>query len=371
VKKLFFILYIVSALLISNNSKAETLKQTPHITVSVNASTPEQKEKLANFLKEYSNEESFSKKNTNRNNQSIISKENIKRIFESNLFKDFGKKLVKIILIITIISFIKKVIKATMRITITNIDKQKKITAKQKQKAHTILPLINNTLNIIFFILTLLIVLSELGIDIAPLLAGAGVIGLAIGFGAQTLVKDFITGFFILLENTISVGDIISIGGLSGKVESLSIKSVVLRDLHGTVHTIPFSEVTTISNKTKDFSFAVFEIGVAYRESIDQVLKEINKIAKQMFKDIEISKNLLGKEVEIFGVESLADSSVIIKGRFKTKAGRQWDVNREFNRRVKSKFDELGIEIPFPHTTIYFGEDKEDSSPALNVKVNK
>jgi len=300
-----------------------------------------------------------------------FSLETLKGFIKSDIFKNLGSKLLKIFIILAATIFAKRLIKMTTRLTMTKVDGGKRITKKQKQRVNTIMPIVDNMLDIVFFILVSLVILSELGIDIAPLLAGAGVIGLAIGFGAQTLVKDFITGFFILLEGTIAIGDTVNIGGIAGGVEDISIKSVVLRDLNGVVHTIPFSEVTTISNKTRDFAYHVFEVGVGYRENTDEVVKELDKIGKSMYKDKEVSELLLDDAIEIFGVDKLDDSAVVIKGRFKTKPGNQWGIGREFNRRVKLRFDELGIEIPYPHTTIYFGEDKQGKAPSANVKVEK
>lgn len=224
-----------------------------------------------------------------------------------------------------------------------------------KARAKTLLPLFRMVTIVIITIVTTMIVLSELGLDIAPLLAGAGVVGLAIGFGAQTLVKDIITGLFILLEDQIAVGDVVQIGTHAGLVERLSIRSLRLRDLGGNVHTIPFSSVETVLNMTKDFSYAVFEIGIAYREDVGAVIPVLEEIGAELQADATFTDRIL-EPMEVLGLDRFDDSAVIIKARIKTKPLQQWGVRREYNRRMKRRFDELGIEIPFPHRTIFQGE---------------
>lgn len=217
-------------------------------------------------------------------------------------------------------------------------------------------------------VVTLLLVLSELGVNIAPLLAGAGVVGLAVGFGAQTLVKDIITGAIILFQDLVAVGEVVKVGDTAGLVEAISIRSIRLRDLSGTVHTIPFSAISTISNLTKDFSFYVFDIGVAYREDVDRVMEALKDLGAELQQDAQFGPLIL-VPLEIFGVDKFADSAVVIKARIKTLPIQQWTVGREFNRRLKRRFDELGIEIPFPHRTLYFGIDKQGEAPAARVQL--
>ena len=235
-------------------------------------------------------------------------------------------------------------------------------------RMRTLLPLFRNTVRVVLVVFVVLTVLSELGVNIAPLLAGAGVIGLAIGFGAQTLVKDVITGVFILLEETIAVGDVVTLGSNTGVVEGLTIRTVRLRDLTGTVHTVPFGDVTSVLNLTKDFSFAIIDVGVAYREDIDEVIEVLKQIGAEVQAD-ETYGPLILEPLEVLGLDSFGDSSVNIRVRFKTLPIKQWMVRREFNRRMKRRFDELGIEIPFPHQTLYFGVDKEGQAPAARLRV--
>ena len=235
-------------------------------------------------------------------------------------------------------------------------------------RVRTLLPLARSATLALIVTIATLAVLSELGVNIAPLLAGAGVVGLAVGFGAQTLVKDVITGAFILFEDSIAVGDHIEVGSHRGNVEAITVRTIRLRDIHGTVHTIPFSSVDSVKNYTKDFAYHVAEIGVAYRENTDEVAALLREIGEELRADETFSKDIIAP-VEINGLDRFDDSAVVIRARLKTRPGAQWRVKREFNRRVKFKFDEQGIEIPFPHTTIYFGEDREGNAPPAHVWI--
>lgn len=237
-------------------------------------------------------------------------------------------------------------------------------------RVRTLLPLIRNVLLVVITVMAVMVTMSELGIDIAPLLAGAGVIGLAIGFGAQTLVKDFITGMFILFEDSIQVGDVATVGGKTGVVEGITVRTVRLRDLSGTVYTIPFSAVDTIDNLTKDFSYAVVDVGVAYREDVDYVVAVLRELGEQLRDDPEQGPNIL-EDLEVLGLNEFGDSAVMIRVRFKTRPIKQWGVKRAFNRIIKNRFDELGIEIPFPHQTIYFGVDQEGKAPPAFVQIQQ
>lgn len=234
-------------------------------------------------------------------------------------------------------------------------------------RVRTLLPLLRNALFVVLVVMVSLIVLSELGVNIAPLLAGAGVVGVAIGFGSQKLVQDVITGAFILFEDTMAVGDVVSLAGHSGVVEAMSIRAIRLRDFSGAVHTIPFSGVSDVVNMTKDFSYAVFEVGVAYREDTDAVTAVLTDLGAELQADAEYGPLIL-EPLEIVGLDRFDASAVVIKARFKTEPIKQWAVMREFNRRMKKRFDELGIEIPFPQTTLWFGEDKAGKAPPLRLQ---
>jgi small conductance mechanosensitive channel len=195
-------------------------------------------------------------------------------------------------------------------------------------------------------------------------------VGLAVGFGAQTLVKDVINGLFILLQDLISVGDVAVFGDKGGLVEAVGLRTVTLRDLAGNVHVIPNSSIETVTNMTKGYSRYVFDVGVAYRENVDEVMEVLRELGEEMQNDPTYKEDIL-EPLEILGVDSFADSAVIIKARITTKPIRQWAVGREFNRRMKKAFDERGIEIPFPHHTIYMGEPKEALAPALQVHLEE
>ncbi|MGB0682720.1 MAG: mechanosensitive ion channel domain-containing protein [Magnetovibrionaceae bacterium] len=238
--------------------------------------------------------------------------------------------------------------------------------AIRSARIRTLLPVLRNAILIVLCVLVTLVVLSELGINTAPLLAGAGVAGLAIGFGAQKLVQDVINGGFLLVEDALQVGDVVTVAGSTGVVERLSIRSIRLRDVNGNVFTIPFSNVDTVVNLTKEFSFAVMDIGVAYREDTDVVSAIMSEVGAGMQAD-ETWGPLILEPLEILGVDQLADSAVIIRCRFKTQPLKQFSIRREYNRRIKKRFDELGIEIPFPHTTLYFGEDQDGKAPPVQV----
>lgn len=223
---------------------------------------------------------------------------------------------------------------------------------QRSARVRTLLPLLRNALLVMLVVFTGLIVLAELGVNIAPLLAGAGVVGLAIGFGSQTLVKDVITGLFILFEDTISVGDVIEVGGLSGTVEGITIRTLRLRDAQGAVLTIPFSNVTSIKNMTKNFSFALFDLSVDYSTDLNSVTEALKEVDDAVRKDPAFSPNILAP-LEIFGLDSFLDSAIVVKARIKTAPGKQWGIRREMNRRIKEAFDARGISIPFPQRVVH------------------
>ncbi|MGQ3675097.1 mechanosensitive ion channel family protein [Xanthobacter sp. TB0139] len=230
----------------------------------------------------------------------------------------------------------------------------------------TLLPFLQNAFRVILITISSLIVLSELGVDIAPLLAGAGVLGLAIGFGAQTLVKDVITGIFILMEDTLSVGDFVQLGSHAGTVEKISIRTVHLRDFDGNVHSLPFGEVQVVQNMSKHFAHAVVDVAISYRENADEAMAVMEEVAAELARDRTFAP-LITAPFEMFGVEALRDSAVWLRGRFRTMPLSQWQVRREYYRRIKAAFDARGIQVPFPHQTLYFGVDKSGHVQPLHV----
>jgi small conductance mechanosensitive channel len=232
-------------------------------------------------------------------------------------------------------------------------------------RERTLLQLLRNAVTILLATLALMLALSQLGVDIGPLLAGAGVLGLAIGFGAQKLVQDVITGVFIQFENAINEGDVVTVGGISGVVERLTVRSVGIRDLHGVYHIVPFSAVDTVSNFMRGFAFHVAEMGVAYREDIGEVKAAMQEAFEEL-RGTEHGEFILG-DLDMQGVTAFADSAVMVRARIKTLPGKQWGAGRAYNEILKRVFDRRGIEIPFPHRTLYWGEDKQGKAPPLHV----
>ncbi len=239
-------------------------------------------------------------------------------------------------------------------------------TQAQVKRANTLTHVIRDVARVVLLVVGGMMILSELGVDLKPILAAAGLGGLAIGFGAQSLVKDVISGFFILLEDSIRVGDVVQIAGVGGFVEEVKLRTITLRDLSGNVHVVPNGVVDKVMNMTKLYAFYLFDVGVAYREDVDEVMGVLHDIAEEVRRDPEFSADIL-EPLEMLGVDQFADSAVIIKCRIKTQPIKQWRVGREMNRRIKKTFDAKGIEIPFPHQTIYWGEPKQGTPPPLYV----
>ncbi|MBU4117868.1 MAG: mechanosensitive ion channel family protein [Proteobacteria bacterium] len=232
------------------------------------------------------------------------------------------------------------------------------------KRVETLILLVRQGAMLVLWLIVGLVILKEVGVEIGPILASAGIVGLAVGFGGQNLVRDVISGFFIILENQIRVGDVAIINGTGGLVEEINFRTILLRDLGGVVHIFPNGAITTLSNLTKEWSAYVFEIGVAYKENTDEVVSILQEVGRTLKQDALLGPMIL-EEPEIFGVDKLGNSAVVIKGRIKTVPIQQWAVGREFLRRVKLAFDARGIEIPFPHQTLYFGE----ASKPIAVKL--
>jgi small-conductance mechanosensitive channel len=220
--------------------------------------------------------------------------------------------------------------------------------AAQSARVRTLLPMLRTVLLAIILIYVVLSVLTEIGVNVAPLIAGAGVVGIAVGFGSQRLVQDVITGIFLLLEDAVAVGDVVQLGGLGGVVEHLSIRSIKLRAVDGSLHIIPFSTVTSVTNQTRDFAFAVIDVNVDYGEDTDHVAKTLREIAAEMRKD-QRWRPVIRDDLDVMGVDKLGDSGVVIRVRLKTEPSQRWAVAREMNRRIKRRFDEMGIEFPDHH----------------------
>jgi moderate conductance mechanosensitive channel len=252
------------------------------------------------------------------------------------------------------------IIYALMRVFLRRMEKSigeptPGIISLQEQRARTIVGLLRSAGIVVIVVMTFFMVLGAVGMDVRPLLAGAGVIGLAISFGAQSLVKDVISGLFMLFENQFGVGDVVRIGDTGGLVEKMTLRVVVLRDIHGTVHIIPNGEIKTVSNLTRTWARAVLDVSVAYREDADRVIGVLREIGRELWEDPEWQP-LLVDAPEVPGIQDFTDSSVDIRLMVKTLPLKQWDVARELRRRIKKRFDAEGIEIPFPHRTFYWGE---------------
>lgn len=237
---------------------------------------------------------------------------------------------------------------------------------ERQKRAQTISAIMKNFTTGVICVVTGLMLLGELGVNTTPILTSLGVVGVALGFGAQQLVGDLIAGFFHIFENQIRVGDVAVINGTGGQVQEIRLRTTVLRSLDGTVHTFRNGSINTLANMTKDFSFFVLDLGVAYKEDTDKVCEVVREVAAGMQADDAYAKSFL-EPVEILGVDNFGDSAVVIKLRIKTLPLQQWNVGREYRRRLKYALDAKGIEIPFPHSTIYFGEASKPFQVDMNT----
>lgn len=234
-------------------------------------------------------------------------------------------------------------------------------------RIETLARVFRNSAAIVIFLVAGTLVLGELGISVAPILATAGVAGVAIGFGAQSLIKDYLGGFFILLDDQIRQGDVVDVAGLGGLVEEVTLRYVRLRNFEGHVHFVPNGEIKAVTNRTRGYAHALIEVGVAYREDPDEALAVMREVAQAMRAEAAWYDKI-AEDIEIIGVERLADSAVILRARVKVAPPiQQWNVRREFLKRLKKAYDQRGIEIPYPHMTLYPGSNKDGSAPALRV----
>jgi len=285
-------------------------------------------------------------------------------------WEDLIFSTLRILLILVMAWIVMSVVRGALnrmeRRLVANGKQQGDIASEASKRAETIVRLLRQLVLTVVWVMALLVVLNELGVSVAPILASAGVLGLAVGFGAQNLVRDVISGFFFILENQVRVGDVVVVNGTGGLVESINFRTLVLRDLEGKVHIFPNGTIDAVTNLTREWSAYVFDIGVAYKEDTDKVVEILKSVGEEMKADADFGPNI--QDVEIFGVDKFDDSAVVIKGRLKTLPIKQWYVGREFLRRVKYAFDAQGVEIPFPHRTLYFGEA---SPPILARMINQ
>ena len=240
--------------------------------------------------------------------------------------------------------------------------------SEQQKQAETLYGIVRATATFLLLLLAAMLMLRELGVSIAPIIATAGIGGLAVGFGAQNLIRDVITGFFILLEGQIRVGDVVQAGDKSGLVESLGLRTLILRDLEGNVHIVPNGTIAAVTNMTKEFAYALVDVGVSYHANVDEVMAVLQEVGVDMRRDTAFASDIL-EELEILGVNDLADSAVVIRIRIKTRPIQQWRVGRELRRRIIKAFAARGIDIPFPHRTLYIGEPKQGHPTPLRIVV--
>jgi len=275
---------------------------------------------------------------------------------------------IPIILIVLVALVAKKVLKSTIHRFEKRLEQNGIVPSEREKRAKTLSGIISTTITVVIYLAAAMMIITECGINIGPLLAGAVIAGVAIGFGAQSLVKDVISGFFLLMENQIRVGDVANIAGIGGLVEAINLRTTRLRDLEGKVHIIPNGSIEVATNFTREWSRALVEIGVAYKEDVDNVISVLKDVGEEMRNDPAFKEVIL-EPLTVLGLDSFGDSSVNIRVFFKTLPIKQWEVAREFRKRVKKVFDEKGIEIPFPHRTIYMGEGESKGKLQVETSV--
>jgi small conductance mechanosensitive channel len=262
------------------------------------------------------------------------------------------------------IRFVRLGLRQLERVMIVASDKKDQESGTASKRAATLTGILRTIALSAIWAIIIIESLQLVGLDIAPILAGAGILGLAVGFGAQNLVRDLISGFFIILEDQVRLGDVAVINGTGGAVETITFRTISLRDFSGVVHIFPNGGITTLSNMTKDWSAFVLDMGVAYREDTDRVVEVMRAVGEELRQDQQLGA-LIVEPIEIVGVENFADSAVTIRARIKTKPAEQWKIGREYRRRLKKAFDAQHIEIPFPMRTLLMGE----ANPPLKVEV--
>lgn len=227
---------------------------------------------------------------------------------------------------------------------------------EEAKRIDTLGRVIRYALTVLILLVAGMLVLNELGVSIAPILGAAGVVGLAVGFGAQSLIKDYFAGFFLLVENQIRVGDVVDIAGVGGFVEEITLRRVKLRGYDGAVHYVSNGLITTVTNRSSEFAYAVMDIGIGYAADVDRAVEVLRAVAARLRADANHAARIL-EDIEIAGVESLGDSAVTLRCRIKVLPLEQWTVRREFLRRVKTALADAGIEIPFPQRTVWVRGD--------------
>ncbi len=265
--------------------------------------------------------------------------------------------LIIILVVLIVMRLIKFTINKVKRSLIKRADEDENVDTQEVEKrVNTLMGITYGVVRIVILAVLIMIILAKFAVNIGPILASAGILGLALGFGAQELVRDYISGFFMLLENQVRVGDVAIINGTGGLVEKIELRTISLRDLSGVVHIFQNGKVNTLSNMTKEWSAIVLDIGVAYKEDVERVMKIIKDVGDELQSDPEFSDKIIAP-IEVMGLDSFGDSALVIRARIKTKPIQQWFTGREFRKRLKKVFDRENIEIPFPHRTVYWGEE--------------
>ncbi len=281
------------------------------------------------------------------------------------------KELLRVIVILILAWFLMELSRRLIRV-FHNYMNSRADSAEETRRIETLSSVFRYTSTVVISLVAGMLALSELGISIAPILGAAGVVGLAVGFGAQSLIKDYFNGFFLLLENQIRKGDVVEICGKSGLVENVTLRHVRLRDYEGSVYYIPNGLITTVTNKSRGYAYAVIDVSIAYSESIDKVCEIMRKVSEKLRASEAFSAKIID-DIEIAGVQEWADSAVILRCRFKTATLEQWGVRREFLRLLKNEFDAQGIQIPYPHLdlTLYAGLDKQGNVPEFQLVTRR
>lgn len=258
----------------------------------------------------------------------------------------------RILLILLLAAAFLRLVRRLIRRVLTAIAEQQG-SREDSQRILTLSRVVRYGLTVAVTAVTALLVLGEFGVSVAPILGAAGVVGIAIGFGAQSLVKDYFTGFFLLLENQIRIGDVVEAGGKAGLVEELTLRYLRLRDYDGNVHYVPNGNISVVTNMSLGYAYAVVDAGVAYGADVDRAMAVMRAVAAELRGDGEFGPRILG-DLEMAGVDRWAESAVVIRCRFQVRPLEQWNVRREFLRRLKAAFDREGIEIPFPHVEVVY-----------------
>ncbi len=241
-------------------------------------------------------------------------------------------------------------------------------TAELEKRVETLVGILHSLARVAVWAVVVMVLLRRLGVDIAPLLAGAGIAGLAFGFGAQELVRDVISGFFMIFENQVRAGDMVTVNGVSGLVERVDLRTIVLRDVNGTVHVFQNGKINTLANMTKDWSAVVVDVSIGHKEDVENVIGIMKAVAEEMRAEPAFSVRI-NAPLEVFGVESITDSAIVIKARFKTKPMQQWDVGNEYRKRLRAALDSKGVDVPCPRHLLVFANNAAPPPQSVRTAV--